>query len=361
MALAFLVVPVFFFAEHALPGFPLAQGCGAAGNDAGGRFIVRSSGETSVDVATDGFFALVPSPKLMVTVMTLDGAVVEGSIDGFGWHASAPLAIGTTLRAVVATVPARDTPVVTDEVELSVVGEPPAVTATGLTFGDWHAYAEPVGELVECTPPDSADPCDDGSVRAPAAVELVDVVDMHWSPPPGASSYAMWELTIDLDAIDDANFERSAGLAINRLVEQDLGWLRFPLGAERYCVTLTVRDLRTGETASAETCAEPQAPTSVLRDYELSRCEQPPSQAMTEEWCDEHPESSLPACSGQPGEPSAGGASPNEPAANPAGARKPRTSEGCQVSSNPARSAGCLTLLVLFGAAALGRRLKAQR
>jgi len=357
LALGFLVVPVFFFAEHAVPGFPLAQGCGAEGNDNGGRLVARDSGETSVDVATDGFFVLAPSPELTVMVTTADGAVVEGEIDEFGWHASEPLTLGATLQAVVATVPARDTPVVTDEVELRVVAEPPAVTAAGLTFGDWHSYAEPTAGWIECTPPnDLGDPCDDGSVLAPTAVELVDAVDMHWSPPLGLRTYAWWELTIEVDGSDG-----STSFRMNRLGEHDLGWLKFPPDTERYCVTMEAHDLRTGETASGETCIEPEPPTSVLRDYDLSQCQAPPSEAMTEEWCEAHPESSLPACTGQAGEPLPNEPSPVEPSGNVDGVRKPSTSKGCHVSSGAPSSVGGFTLLLLFGAAAVGRRRKARR
>ena len=148
---------------------------------------------------------------------------------------------------------------------------------------------------------------------------------------------------------------------MNRLAEHDLGWLKFPPGTERHCVTLTAHDLRTGESASSETCIEPEAPTSVLREYDLSQCEEPPSEAMTEEWCEAHPESSLPACTGQAGEPLPNEPSPGEPGGNADGARNPRTSEGCHVSSGTPSSVGRLTLLVLFGAAAVGRRRKARR
>ncbi|HYJ10657.1 MAG TPA: hypothetical protein VEX18_16660, partial [Polyangiaceae bacterium] len=64
---------------------------------------------------------------------------------------------------------------------------------------------------------------------------------------------------------------------------------------------------------------------------------------------------------GEPGEPLPNAPSPGEPGGNVDGARKPRTSEGCHVSSGAASSVGRLSLLVLFGAAAVGRRRKARR
>jgi hypothetical protein len=140
--------------------------------------------------------------------------------------------------------------------------------------------------------------------------------------------------------------------------EMALGMFVFPTRAERYCVTLALKDLRTDEEKRVELCEAPQAAEYATTDTSLRACLTPPTAAVTEGWCALHTDSSLPACAATGSE-----VDPANPA-DPAHAAtddgdsdsSARTSSGCQLGG--ARSAQGLARPHATIAILLGRRVR---
>jgi hypothetical protein len=350
LALALGLTPAVFLLNHWGPsGMPLAEGCIGGGTSAPPILrITREPGVASYSVATDGFFVLNtnglvdPAPRFATTkvsVTTLEGAKVAGKIitiagqdlSYLAWQADAPLSIGTKLKVVAESPAVTGAPVAPDEVRLDVTGEPALLEAGTVSFDTWLDNRRGVGQTVSCT----SIPSNSCRQLPPVltvftAEQRLPAVEAAWQVGGNPHGFTLWEVVVAakdpaIDAVPSfvAVVEPAQRHALSPLV--------FAAPAASHCVTVVVKDLRTGAVKSAEQCAPPATPSpeaSVRRDYPLESCDAPPSSALTPAWC-EATRSDLPLChEAKPGPTSGAADGPSGP------------SSGCQVALVGASAAG---------------------
>lgn len=345
LAQGLCLIPGLFFLEHWGPdGLPSAQGC------TGGAPPVQEEvhlwpDAAAVGLATDGFFLLATSgvsepaslvPKLAVSVTTLDGVAVEGKLltlsgrdqDYLAWQADAPLAVGTELKIVVEGPNGTGAASAADEAILKVTGEPAELQVGALSFGNWVDYRHGIGEPVTCK---SLYRCGGDDLRVFAKERALPAVDALWGLENAVHGFTLWE--VDVAASDPTpGLPVPPTLTVTQPNEPTSSSSLVPFSNEAttHCVTVSVKDLRSGAVESAERCTTREAPSresGISRDFPLGGCAEPPSTELTAAWC-EATSTPTSVCSTTPGEGvgSANGPPPTNDAETPA-----RTSSGCQM------------------------------
>jgi hypothetical protein len=344
--LALALVPSFFFMEHVGPaGFPTAQGCsgsGATGIGGGSSGATAPQPRVTIErdlsaekpaVATDGFFLLrleqVSDDKDISVVVTDEADVpIAGSVktwrlgltDGKvygptdevglqrvdtyrGWEAEQPLKVGSKIKAKVGL---KSSGATMDSLELEVVGEPTALTAAqGLAFNEWLTFGHGVGNQVTCQAPGGA--CGPHEFMVPSTEESLAATRPTWAGPGKVNGTLLWSAKLEVSA-DDQLFTSfpvaldDTGLRVLSAPPPQpirLGMVVFPKDAKKLCATLVLHDLRSDKEVKAEHCEDSAGKsTSTVRDFALAVCTAPPSPALAQAWCELHPESKLPACTG---------------------------------------------------------------
>ncbi|MDF3067163.1 MAG: hypothetical protein K0R38_2764 [Polyangiaceae bacterium] len=363
------MTPPLFFLEHWGPeGLPTAEGCSGAGAVAPPSLrIWRSSGAAQLEVATDGFFMLEaygvldPTPLVStatVRVTMLDGAavpgklsVVKGKAQGYlAWQADAPLGVGTKLNVAVEGPTSPGAPFVPDQAELVVAGEPAPLAAGTLSFETWRDYRHGVGAQVTClrtVPSCGGQPI---VISVFAEEEKFPAVYAAWHAPADLHGFTLWEVDIVANAPAPDVPAPATAVVIDPSDTPGLNVV-FAAAAAAHCLTIQVKDLRTGAKVSAEQCTAPGAPpagSTVFRDFPLEQCDAPPSAALTPAWCEAR-SSTSPVCQpsqpvpDEPSRPTPNQPSPAEPESPPpsnAADGASGTSQGCQVALVGASAAG---------------------
>jgi hypothetical protein len=389
LSLALGLVPAFFVMEHVGPeGFPEAQGCSGSANSGAGvappasvSIHRKDSSSPTVAVATDAFFLIDrftfvsgnPS-DLTVSVTTMTGEEVAGAVkilvsqtgtSQYSWSANEPLAIGTKLKATVEGASSFES----DQATLEVVGAPAELDAGTLTADAWLDYAHGIGAVVICMT--AARGCaEPGGLAVPSREVMLHAATYGWTPAEPIHGFVAWEIslsrTTEVEAEDELFTPIPLFFSGPPPAHAVIGTLPFPKHAQEYCATYTVRDLRTGDEKSGKLCADPEPSTETLRDYALDRCSAPPSEELTEVWCQSHLGSTVREC--LPFDPTVKPVDPR-PADAPDGdppmdldddgnASTSRTSSGCQMSSGASRGA---SLGLVVAATALGGLLRRRR
>jgi len=421
-----LMVPVAFAGSMLLPahtqlhwGIGGASACSGGAPGVPGAAAPREAGFTwlkpslafhpgspaaPVPVATDGFFVIDAEGSMLsvddaaagmqVVVSDASGATLEGETklllekgDGwylFGWSAKSPLPAGAQLTATLSGAPITSGALgnVGGQFPLTVVGEPTALPEPSFAFSRWvdfyHLPADEQWLTCQSTICGVAQ-----TLRVPATLEKRVGVELTWQPPPVVGGVA-WALRVEPSTTNpDVNVNGAyAGDYLGDAPASSavsLGRALFPTEAARYCVTLVLKDLRTGEEKRSEVCAEPEPATLAETDSSLGQCDEPPP-ALRDPWC------ALKAgtdkdCNVDPGgiatDPvdnlaGSGGSQGGGPATNPVdrggsestppvddarpNAASPRTSKGCAIgSTSRAEGAGWL-----FAALAIAAGLRAR-
>lgn len=403
-----LLVPLVFGATMAVPqegtrlplGIPEALGCSGSGSGSGsggavtpptpGWFYVGAdeaveSGDT-IAVATDGFFIFAGSyvglteeqalAGLEVTVTTEDGKEIPGSVASipnysrFTWTAKAALPIGAQLSVRLNGTPRTDSGNPSAQYKLEVVGEPEPLPEPALSFYGWTTAYFGSGEMVDCQGPEVRTECGRPlPSNVYAAYEVTGgFVELRASTTPKSS--VAWEVTISesTQAADNTLYYATPALVTGpRQPQASSGRLGFGLVAEQICAVVTIKDLRTGGSASADICHGIEDATRVSSNSRLAECDQPPNDAVAELWAAERAsqggDSDSPNAS--PGEPVTSGNPPNPPTSSHDGAAASNSDAGgCQIarlSSSGFGGLGALGIAVL-GLARISRlRRRAKR
>jgi hypothetical protein len=391
--LSFLI-PAFFVMEHVGPeGFPEAQGCSGRGPDTGSgaapspsAVIHRSDpAATNIEVGSDGFFLVdiysFTNPlQFTLDVTTPDGAVVTGKqqlIETsagqslYAWSADEPLALGTKLRVLLRASPYD----IQDEATLDVVAAPAKLEPGEPSISEWVNYGHGVGAEVTCNTFGAA--CSlPGTAQVPSAEQVLHGAYYSWAASTPVRGFVAWEIEVERKTPPPAEepLETPAptlflGSPSERLY---LGLLPFASTTRDYCATIKVRDLRSDAQVTTELCSEPGTAKETVRDYNLSQCASPPSEALTEAWCKSHPGSSVRACAPydptvmpidpMPIDPMPIDPMPMEPE-NPGDTKSSgsRTSSGCQMARGMAQHAPFAAFVAALALGALVRRRRAQR
>ena len=300
-------------------GVPVAQGCGGSGSFGDGWVslaIVRQGDGPVASVATDGFFVMRGQTRnlkgpaavqsVVVKVTTDAGDAVDGSVtllydapnqysqELLGWSAAKPLAVGTLLHAVVTAPigPGNPAPV-SDQLDLTVAGEPTELAPGTLDFASWVDFRHGVGEMISCTRGDSCG----GLAFIPAEEIKQHAANATWAPAE-ARGFVAWQAEILLmgGAADAILPTGNATTLFNTTTPQDVGLLVFPSQATSYCAYLRVRDLRSGAMQLSPVVCRAPAPGRIETDTLLFSCDAPPNAALTETWCAVRGANANPAC-----------------------------------------------------------------
>jgi hypothetical protein len=255
---------------------------------------------------------------------------------------------------------------------LEVVSAPAKLEAGEPSIGEWVDYGHGVGPLVTCQTVRGA--CSGpGTAQVPSAEQLLRGAYYSWDPAEPVRGFVAWEIEVErktAPAAEEALETPGPTLFLGApSARQYLGLLPFAGTTKDYCATVTVRDLRSDEQVTTELCAEPGKSAETVRDYGLSQCDSPPSEALTEAWCTSHPGSSVAECAPydptvKPRDPM-----PDEPepdlgdgitAADDDGAGS-RTSSSCQLSPGASRHASFAAFVAAVAVGGLLRRRRALR
>jgi hypothetical protein len=333
---------------------------------------------------------------LSVNVEVRGGAAVEGALEvlrvlddgGFvvGWQADAGLDVGTRLDVTYSGPGGSDT--VQGTAALEVTGAPAVLALPSLTFTRWVDFGHGVGDSVQCQLTGLGGGCaGPPTVEVFVAEERRKAVEVEWRMPV-VHGFVFWETELDATPASDLKPPTEYSFAHSdpgsEAEQAPYGALVvFPSDAEQYCVTLKVRDVRSGLEDAVQACAEPQPPSLIQLDYPLPGCGAPPSSELKERWCDVRRQEGL-SC--EPTNIGAGGSRCGEPAAGGgAGAGGPSAggsasggthsggtttsslsagggtsnSSGCHMSGS--RTAGWSLSLGLLGLGAMGLVVRRRR
>jgi hypothetical protein len=369
-----------------------ALGCTGGGPGTGGAVAppepmwqrLAPAGEPGAvaPLATDGFLPLhgvysglsveeaLASINLVVTDET--GKAIPGRIEAFGaperqvfgWTATASLAIGQHLTASI-SVPAALDPFLylTTTYALEVVGPPEALPEPSARFHGWSDTYKGVGPLVSCKTP--ANSCTgSSSAQVASAYEATGhVVELgsHVAPKSGVA----WEITTAQSSrAPESTLSSYTALVTSSYSGGEVGYVRFGLTADQVCAIVIVKDLRTGAEVRGEVCRAPEPATSIATDgLPLSNCDEPPSAAARDLWCEARKKDSRPCepTAANPSEPTVPGPVASDPMNADAAAsdRAAGTSKGCQLGgpgSTASWGAWALFLAALSGGVARRRR-----
>jgi hypothetical protein len=377
-------------------GVPDALGCTGGGPGTGGagappepmwqRLAPAGEPGAVTPVATDGFLPLrgiytglsveeaLASINLVVTDET--GNKVLGSIKAFGeshqqqvfgWTATQALAIGQRLTAfisVTSTFDPRST--LTQTYALEVVGPPEALPEPSAVFYGWSDAYKGVGPLVSCNAPLSS--CGPSVYQVSSAYEATGhLVELFSKVAP--KSGVAWEVSLaaPFGSPESASYSSYPVLVTSSYEgAQIFGEIVFGLTANEVCAIVVAKDLRTGTEARGEVCGAPEPATRIKTDgLPLSYCDEPPSAAARDLWCEARKKDSRPCepTAENPSEPTVPGPVASDPMNADADAeasdRAAATSKGCQQGgpgSTASWGAWALSLAALSGGAARRRR-----
>jgi hypothetical protein len=373
LLLGLTMVPAVFVMEYAGPaGIRVAQGCAAGGGGVPlpSPRIIRQGGEPggkAFPVATDGFFLMEttqpvqdPTTSIEVTV-TSAGVEVPGVLQTLedsekknllGWHADQALPMGALLEVHVEVLSSS----ASDDVLLSVVGEPTELAAPEISFGEWVDFRRGIGDLVACR---NVTGCPTPIFNVYGDEEARQAVEVRWHLPE-ITGFVAWRQRLELSngvAAEGAFGQEHVFSSGPR--SRDVGIVAFPEPAARQCATLVVEDLRTGQEQRSELCAEPDPPGTMYRNYSLEACERPPSPTLQHAWCESHEND--PICLGAADlrplpEPPDG--VPNHDANDGTAddELESGTSEGCQMAPSGSLLGSGATLFFALGVVAARRR-----
>lgn len=336
------------------------------------------NGVDTIPVATDGFVVMEgytgqlnrddALAGLTVRVTTSANVEVPGSVSFLasetnrtvlGWSASSPLGVGTELHASLSAVSGGKVPL-TDDVELVVVGEPPALSGGQLFLEHWSDHRHGVGASVPCSPRPGV--CSSPYVPEAEMRQLAAIP--RWAPP-AVSTPVAWQARVSpVERTPDAETAADPITFVIAAAGGDplLPRVVFPSPADELCVNLEVSDLRTGVTLESETCSAPGSDRPYSSDTRLGDCAAPPNQALTESWCKARGQvPSAPECApfvgtGGSGLGWAGGSATSDTLA---GAPGPRTASACQLGGPPRGASSAI--LALLGLGLLRRRRAAMK
>lgn len=276
----------------------------------------------------------------------------------FGWEAEQPLAVGTQLIASLHGTPVSGVPESVGGDFALVVTGPPVELPTPKASLEWTSYFQGRGESVTCPANPNATSCGGPDhYEVPQSFRELAGTHILWELPQVPVGVA-WEAGVeavgdDADAmLPDPNF--ATFFFVRDGVDVlpgplTLGVVVYPTAAEKHCVRVVARDLRTGSESSTEICEAPKAPMWFASDApQLFGCLLPPSDEATRVWCRLREDTRSSICSQLP---------PDVPIVSDAttddDTSRSRTSKGCQIAVGTPTNAG---VAVLFAALVVLRR-----
>jgi hypothetical protein len=385
----FAALPLAYFASLVPTGTPVAEGCSGAPSWGGAPptllFInlpseVRPKQGEAVAVGKDGFFAFVIHTvgieagalldTVKVEVRDEDDVPVPGGLEVLqssdredyletlvAWHADEPLAVGQWLTAEASGAgpegPLSATPT------LEVMDAEPEVDFSA-ELGSFRLYRYDSGERVECSDLSECGPNQSfgtdfesgyaARVRVSSAPEVMVAWQYSLRAVAGKGVWSdratTWRKFDETDPPSEQQITFAGGAGFDLLFRDEL---------DEYCVEVTRRDLRSGETRSEEVCSSlPAEIESVERDS-IGSCDEVPEEYFGR-WCSvvgpEYIEcegrdtgsGGAPGTGDAGGAPAtaAGGSSETEPAVGGSGGRdpEPATTEPPPRSDDASSAAG---------------------
>lgn len=341
--------------------------------------MLLDPGHTSVPVGTDGFFTIqgdgfelsaeAATASLRVEVRDAAGNLVPGRarllkdypFAGFlfGWQAEQSLEIGATLTATLSGTPVSGASKVGGDFALVVTGPPADLPTPELTFS-WSSYFQGQGKRVTCAANPNFSSCGGPDhYEVPDSFLELAASYVSWELPPVSVGVA-WEAELeavgdDADArLPDPNFG-DVYIAYSGVdappQSMALGMVVFPTAADRHCVRVVARDLRSGIESRSEVCEAPAVPISFESDApELAACLTPPTEGATRAWCRIRQDPRSPVCSKLPpdapivGDDASGDGTSGDGTSGDE-KRRSRTSQGCQMSVGTQSSGGAAAFL----------------
>lgn len=384
--LAAWLVPVVLAPSLALPnsgtlklGIAEAMACTGGGPGTGGavappepmwqRLAPAGAAGAVTPIATDGFLPLrgiytglsveeaLASINLIVTDET--GKKVPGSIEAigaphqqvFGWTATEALAIGQRLTAFISVTTAFDPPSnLTQTYALEVEGLPEALPEPPAEFNGWSDTYKGIGPVALCQL--QASSCGPSSLQEISSNFEATGHSVELFSKLAPQSGVAWEISLAAPfGSPESTSYSSYPVLVTSAYEgtRVFGEIAFGFAAKEVCAIVIAKDLRTGTEARGEVCGAPEPATRIKTDgLPLSSCEEPPSAAAHDLWCEARKKDSRPC--DEPGPVAA------------ASDRIAATSQGCQQGapgSSPSWTAWALSLAALGVGVARRRRYSA--
>ena len=319
------VLPFAYFASLMPAGTPLAEGCSGAGDDVeqSGVIFMNLPSDWSwpkldaLPVGTDGFFAfwityagILPEDLgSVVTVEVRDDAnqLVPGSLQRLqsvehggeaevylGWQADEPLTPGELLSAsVLGTGSDGDVSIATG---LDVRDSEPALDAEA-SFQDFRLYRFDDGPRVDCSVSSDCGPnLGFGTEFSTAYAAWFQVVlepevvfAWEYSIEPVTGKGTLTKDAITWEELDESTPPSATLTAYRATADLDRGFdLLFRQDLAEYCVTLKLKDLRTGKSHSEEVCSSRPAELETEERDLIRECEEVPEEYRAR-WCATEP------------------------------------------------------------------------
>lgn len=297
-------------------GPPEAEGCSGRGplpETPAVRALLEPP--ANMNVGRDGFFVFTArtngrepeaaAEALEVEVTDRDGARIPGEHAvllvgvpndlterdvSFSWKASEAIAADEVLTLRVTA--GDDNPDATLTTTLHVRDATAELVAPEAEFANWQSVLRDSGEVLHCGL---------GSVGCPginfgANLEPMDRPSVVVTAPE-LPVVAVWEYSVqeipEAGAFEAPLSAQTAVLDNGERLVHFTPTLRGQL--DRYCVSVTVRDVRTDATASQEVCATPERTPSTTNEDRIAKCLSVPDQYLSR-WCAAKGQSAHPDC-----------------------------------------------------------------
>jgi hypothetical protein len=285
----------------------------------------------------------------------------------FGWTATEALAIGQRLTAFISASTFDPLSNITHTYALEVLGPPEALPEPSAVFYGWSDTYQGVGPLVSCKVPLSS--CGSSVYQVSSAYEATGhSVELFSKVAP--KSGVAWEIALaSPSGSPESTSYSSYPVLVTSAYEgaQIFGEIAFALTANEVCAVVITKDLRTGAEVRGDVCGTPEPATRIKTDGSaLSYCDEPPTAAARDLWCEARKKDSRPC-----DEPAENSSEPTVPgpvntdamnADDAAADRAAATSKGCQLAgpgSTASGTAWALSLAALVVGVARRRRYSA--
>lgn len=219
------------------------------------------------------------------------GAAEGWGYHAFAWSARAPLTIGEHLNAVLSVdSSASGAAAVGGSFALALVSAPQPLPEPQLELSRWGIFYQGTGDPLTCRTDlrcgSLALPGQTVPVSVPGALEERLSAQVTWTPPV-SSGFVAWRLRWQPEPAAAGGTAAEDGWYYWGFVRDPvaLGRVNFPDRNELHSASLVIEDLRSGETKSAQACAEPGPPELFQTDTRLILCNEPPSAELTRAWC----------------------------------------------------------------------------
>jgi hypothetical protein len=390
MRLVGLLVPAAFAVSMVVPeqgslplGIPEALGCSGTGAGPSGSVAppepawtylapALADGSAAIPVATDGFVLFNGGyvglsdeqalAGLKLVVSDQDGNQVPGTVarlgtstQQFSWIATEPLTLGAHLTASFSALPVTDPSYASGKFTLDVVGPPPTLPTPSALFHGWTDIYVGSGAQVDCGAVMSTG-C--GGTYSPQVFTTYEAQrsEVMLSTDLAPTSGVAWEVTTSQSNSNpdgDLAYSQTALVTGPLSSSWPLGQLTFGLDVDQVCVTVTIKDLRTGKETSGDVCHAVEADRESWTP-DLGLCTAPPSEATRELWCRARTALGQ-TCSPTPLDTTPpDGSTPND--ATPSTAASNNESSGCQLTRRNAPNSAAFAVGLAALAFAVARR-----